>query len=187
MTFTLHMAWHMTLVAAIAPMVAWHIRGTPLDPTSAKATVGKPVRIAPALFSPLLACLVEFLVVWGWHTPALHDAARHNVMMFAAEQASFTVAAMWLWLSILGGADAERRERAATGVIALVLTFAHMTMLGALIALAPRVLYAHDTITLADQQLGGAVMLAAGTVAYPLASLWIVRSLVAPKASEGRL
>jgi putative membrane protein len=61
-----------------------------------------------------------------------------------------------------------------------------MTMLGALIALAPRVLYAHHAITLADQQLGGAVMLAAGAVAYPLASLWIVRSLVALEPGGGR-
>lgn len=186
MTFTLHMAWHMTLVAGIAPLVAWQIARTPLDPTSAKATVGKPVRAAPAFFSPLLACLVEFLVVWGWHTPALHDAARHNVAMFVAEQASFSVAAMWLWLSILGGGDVTRRRRAGAGVIALALTFAHMTMLGVLIALAPRVLYAHHAITLADQQLGGAVMVLAGAVAYPLAALWIARSLVAPEPIEGR-
>ena len=185
MTFTLHMAWHMTLVAGIAPLVAWQIARTPLDPTSAKATVGKPVRTAPALFSPLIACLVEFVVVWGWHTPALHDAARHNAAMFVAEQASFAVAAMWLWLSILGGGEVARRARAATGVIALVLTFAHMTMLGALIALAPRVLYAHRAITLADQQLGGAVMVLAGTVAYPLAALWMARSLVAPALASG--
>jgi putative membrane protein len=175
MTFTLHMAWHMALVVIIAPVVAWIISRPPLDP----------VRTAPALFPPLIACLVEFLVVWGWHIPALHDAARHNVAMLAAEQVSFTVAAMWLWLSIIGGGDGEHRARAATGVIALVLTFAHMTMLGALIALAPRVLYVHHAITLADQQLGGAVMLAAGAVAYPLASLWIVRSLVNPEPTLG--
>ena len=175
MTFTLHMAWHMTLVVVIAPIVAWNIRNTKLDP----------VRTAPALFPPLIACLVELLVVWGWHTPALHDAARHNVAMFAAEQASFSVAALWLWLSILGGGEVARRGRAAAGVIALVLTFAHMTMLGALLALAPRVLYAHHAITLADQQLGGAVMLVAGAVAYPLASLWIVRSLVATAPTSG--
>ena len=179
MTFTLHMAWHMTLVAVIAPFVAWKIGRTPLDPT--------PVRVAPAFFSPLIACLVEFLVVWGWHIPALHDAARHNLAMFVAEQASFSLAAMWLWLSILGGREAGRRERAGSGVIALVLTFAHMTMLGALIALAPRVLYAHHATTLADQQLGGAVMVLAGAVAYPLAALWIARSLVASaEPIEGR-
>lgn len=173
MTFTLHMAWHMTLVVVIAPLAAWMITRTPLDP----------VRAAPALFWPLIACLVEFLVVWGWHTPALHDAARHNVAMFAAEQASFSIAAVWLWLSILGGGGAARRGRAAGGVIALALTFAHMTMLGALIALAPRALYAHHAITLADQQLGGAVMVLAGAVAYPLAAVWLARSLVAPGTS----
>lgn len=176
MTFTLHMAWHMTLVAVIAPLVAWKIGSTTLDP----------VRAAPALFSSLIACLVEFLVVWGWHTPALHDAARHNAAMFVAEQVSFTVAALWLWLSIFGGGDVARRGRAAGGLIALVLTFAHMTMLGALIALAPRVLYTDHAITLADQQLGGAVMVLAGTVAYPLAALWIVRSLVAREPIGGR-
>ena len=173
MTFTLHMAWHMTLVAGIAPLVAWKIARTPLDP----------VRAAPALFSPLIACLVEFVVVWGWHAPALHDAARHNLAMLVAEQALFSVAALWLWLSILGGGDVARRGRAAAGLIALVLTFAHMTMLGALIALAPRVLYAHHAITLADQQLGGAVMVLAGAVAYPMAAMWIARSLVAPGTS----
>jgi len=178
MTFTLHMGWHMTLVALIAPLVAWTIGRTSFDP----------VRIAPAFFSPLIACLAEFLVVWGWHTPALHDAARHNMAMFVAEQVSFIVAALWLWLSIFGGGDVARRERAAGGLIALVLTFAHMTMLGALIALAPRVWYADHAITLADQQLGGAVMVLAGTVAYPLAALWIVRSLVAarPEPIGGR-
>ena len=176
MSFTLHMAWHMTLVAVIAPVVAWKIGRTPLDP----------VRAAPALFSPLIACLVEFLVVWGWHLPALHDAARHNVAMFAAEQSSFAIAAIWLWMSILGGGAVERRGRAATGIIALVLTFAHMTMLGALIALAPRVVYAHHAITLADQQLGGALMLLAGTIAYPLAAVWLARSLVAPQPIGGR-
>lgn len=176
MTFTLHMAWHMTLVAGIAPLVAWTISRTPLDP----------VRLTPSLFSPLIACLVEFLVVWGWHTPALHDAARHDAAMFAAEQVSFFIAAMWLWLSILGGGEVARRGRAAAGVIALVLTFAHMTMLGALLALAPRLFYAHHAITLADQQLGGAVMILASAVAYLVAALSIARSLLAPKPIEGR-
>ena len=175
MTFTLHMAWHMALVAGIAPLAAWKITRTPHDP----------VRVTPALFSPLIACLVEFLVVWGWHMPAPHDAARHNVVMFVAEQASFAVAAMWLWLSILGGGAVARSGRAAVGMIALVLTFAHMTMLGALIALAPRVIYAHHAVTLADQQLGGAVMVLAGAVAYPLAALWLARSLVAAPGTSG--
>jgi putative membrane protein len=163
---SLHMAWHMCLVAAITPMMALALRGTRYDP----------VRIAPALFSPIAACLIEFVVVWGWHLPALHIAARHHAAWFAVEQLSFAGAALYLWISILGGDRRDRHARAGTGVIALVLTFAHMTMLGVLIALAPRDLYGHGDAR--DQQLGGAMMILAATLTYPTAALWLSRSLL---------
>ncbi len=163
---TLHMAWHMCLVAAITPMVALALRGTRYDP----------VRIAPALFSPIAACLIEFAVVWSWHLPAFHVAARHHAGWFAAEQISFAAAALYLWMSILGGDPRGRDARAGAGLVALVLTFAHMTMLGVLIALAPRDLYGHGDA--GDQQLGGAMMILAATVAYPIAALWLSRSLL---------
>jgi putative membrane protein len=174
-TFTQHMAWHMFLVAVAAPTVAAMIRGTRLDP----------VRAAPALFSPLIACLIEFVAVWGWHLPAPHAAARHDGLWFAAEQLSFAAAALLLWTAILGGDARDRSARTGTGVIALVLTFAHMTMLGVLIAMAPRELYGHAAGGLADQQQGGAVMVLAGALAYPAAALWLSRSLVAPRAAGG--
>jgi putative membrane protein len=160
MTFTLHMAWHMMLVTVAAPIAAAAIAGTRRDP----------VRAAPAAFSPLVACLLEFLIVWGW---------------FAAEQLSFAGAALFLWLSIIGGDPGERRARAGSGVIALVLTFAHMIMLGVLIALAPRDLYGHGA--LADQQIGGAVMVIAATIVLPAAAVWLLYpSLAARPAPESR-
>ena len=173
MTFTQHMAWHMWLVAVAVPILAVMIKGTRVDP----------VRVAPAAFSPLIACLIEFVVVWGWHLPKLHLAARHDAAWFAAEQISFALAALLLWISILGGDARDQAARAGAGVIALVLTFAHMTMLGVLIALSPRDLYGHQS--LADQQAGGAVMVLAGTVAFPAAALWLSRSLLAARAPRG--
>jgi putative membrane protein len=173
MRFTTHMAWHMALVTLVAPLLVLAIRGGRFTGSAASVP-------------PLIACLIEFIVVWGWHLPVLQNAARENVAMFAAEQASFFIAAILLWLSILGGSASDRRDRAAVGVVALVLTFAHMTMLGALIALAPRVLYGHHTMTIADQQLGGALMIVAGAVVYPLAALWIVGSLVLPGRAGAR-
>ena len=174
MTFTQHMAWHMWLVAVVVPGLVLTIRGTRLDP----------VRVAPAIFSPLIACLAEFVVVWGWHLPKLHAAARHDAVWFAAEQVSFAAAALFLWTSILGGEARERDTRAATGVIALVLTFAHMTMLGVLIALAPRELYGHAG-ALVDQRQGGAIMIVAGTLAYPAAAVWLSRGLISSQAIGG--
>jgi putative membrane protein len=174
--FARHMVAHMTLVALVAPLLAILIARSRFNPVERR----------PQWFSPIAASLVEFVVIWAWHAPVWHIAARHDIAMFALEQASFLGASTYLWLSIVGGDRASRAMRAGAGIVALVLTFAHMTMLGALIALAPRALYAYHAITLADQQLGGAVMVLAGAVAYPLAALWIARSLVAAEPIESR-
>ena len=176
MTFAQHMAWHMTLVAVLAPLAVLILRRTRLDP----------VPSAPALFSPFVACLIEFVVVWGWHVPALHVAARHDAAWFAAEQISFAAAALYFWISILGGGAHERDGRTGAGVIALVLTFAHMTMLGVVIALSPRDLYGHGADGLLDQQHGGTLMILAGTIAYPAAALWLSRTLISSRAGEER-
>jgi putative membrane protein len=106
--------------------------------------------------------------------------------MFSLEQASFVLASTYLWLAILGGDRASRAPRAATGIIALVLTFAHMTMLGAVLALTPRDLYSHGPAALADQQLGGAVMIATGTIAYLGAALWLSRTLLIARPFGGQ-
>jgi putative membrane protein len=166
-TFTEHMTLHMTLVAVVAPVAAAWVARTRLDP----------VRRLPRVFSPLPASLVEFVVVWGWHLPALNVTARHYGGWFAAEQIMFLGASLFLWLSILGGVPHQRSARAAAGVIALVLTFAHMTMLGVLIALAPRDLYGRHNDGITDQQLGGGIMIAVAVVAYLGAALWLSRSL----------
>lgn len=166
--FTRHMLAHMTLVAVVAPLFAAAITRSRFDP----------VQRRPRWFSPIAASLIEFVVIWAWHAPALHIAARHDGGVWAIEQATFLGASTYLWLAILGGDRASRAMRAATGVIALVLTFAHMTMLGAVLALTPRDLYTHGPEALADQQLGGAIMIATGTIAYLGAALWLSGSLL---------
>jgi putative membrane protein len=66
-----------------------------------------------------------------------------------------------------------------------------MTLLGVLITLAPRVLYAthglaaFDLSPLADQQLGGVVMLLIGSGTYLAAGVWLLARLLrdgAPRA-----
>jgi putative membrane protein len=76
------------------------------------------------------------------------------------------------------------RARDATGpwgaVVALLFTAMHMALLGALIAFAPRPLYPAAPIApggltaLADQQLGGILMLAVGGTVYLAAALAIL-------------
>lgn len=177
-SFAGHMALHMGVVAIAAPLLAFGVAGGSLDP----------VRRAPAWFPPIPLSLVELVVVWAWHAPALHHAARHGVGGFIAEQASFLVAGVLVWLSAIGGDPARRMERAGAGLTALLLTSMHMTLLGALLALTPRVLYVHaahastSALTpLEDQHLGGAIMLVIGGVSYLAGGLWLTVALVRRK------
>lgn len=172
-SFSAHMTMHMGVVAVAAPLLALGVAGERLDP----------VRRVPALFAPIPASLVELIVVWAWHTPALHHAARHDPAALALEQATFLLSGLLVWLSAFGGSARQRRARAGAGVVAMLLTSMHMTLLGALLALPPRPLFVHAhhdawLTPLADQHLGGAIMLAVGGLVYLVAGLGLARVLL---------
>jgi putative membrane protein len=131
---------------------------------------------------------VELLVVWAWHAPALHQAARATPGGFILEQACFFAAGLLVWISSVGGGSRRPHERAGSGVAALLLTSMHMTLLGALLALSPRALYPHEghgghssLSALDDQQLGGAIMLVVGGIAYLAGGLGLTVRLVRRK------
>lgn len=161
-----HMAGHMIAVAIAAPLMAFGLHETSFDAA----------RRWPGIVTPLSMSLVELATVWGWHLPALRIAADTHVMAMVAEQASFLIAGWLLWAAVLGNG-----QRAA-GVGALLLTSMHMTLLGALIGLAPRPLYPamahHVADPLADQQLGGVVMLMIGAASYFLGGLALLATLL---------
>jgi putative membrane protein len=184
-SFSAHMTLHMGVVAVAAPAIALGTAGRRWDP----------VRGAPRLFAPLAWSVLELLVVWAWHAPALHHAARSSAGVLWIEQASFLLSGLFLWLSAFGGGERERGARSASGVVALLLTSMHMTLLGALLALPPRALYLHDAATsslsaLDEQHLGGAIMLAVGGVVYLAGgltlSLELLKGVKLPCAGGGR-
>lgn len=172
--FTAHMVLHMGIVAVAAPLLALGVAGGRMDPA----------RRWPALLAPVPAALVELVVVWGWHAPALHAAARSSVWPFALEQASFLGAGLLVWLAALGGDPGSAGERSGAGALGLLLTSMHMTLLGALLGLASRPLYAHagqgagGLSPLEDQHLGGAVMLGVGGAAYLAGGIFLVARLL---------
>jgi len=204
--FSAHMTMHMAVVAVAAPLLAFGVAGSVADPA----------RRVPRLFAVVPASIAELILVWGWHTPALHHAARHSSAAFVLEQGSFLLSGLWLWTSAVGG---DRRERAGAGIVGLLLTCMHMTLLGALLALPPRALYDHGAhgaggahgahathagepvragsaptapaepagdrqvlprrITpLADQHLGGAIMIVLGGASYLCGGLWLALGLL---------
>jgi putative membrane protein len=164
--FSAHMSIHMLVVAVAAPLLALGIAGGRFDP----------VRRRPRLFAPIPASFLELVIVWVWHAPALHHAARSHAFVFWIEQMTFLAAGLLLWLSALGGSASGRSSRTGAGIVALLLTSMHMTLLGALLALSPRPLYAHGALE--DQHLGGAIMLVAGGASYLLGGLCLTVGLL---------
>jgi putative membrane protein len=176
-SFAAHMALHMGVVAIAAPLLALGISASALDP----------VRRWPAAFPAIPWSIAELVVVWSWHAPTLHQAARTIPGGLVAEQLSFFAAGLTVWLASISGPHAAARDRAGAGIAALLLTSMHMTLLGALIALTPRDLYSHAThihvaptslTPLDDQHLGGALMLAIGGVSYLAGGLALATRLV---------
>lgn len=156
-----HMAAHMGAVAVAAPIIA--------------ATSPRPARAGAG--APLAWAMAEFVVVWGWHAPALRALADSHVAVALVEQAMFLALGVGLWRAALA--------QPAAGAAALLLTSMHMTLLGALIGLADRPLYAKMAMhpapgldALSDQQLGGVVMLMVGGVSYCLGGMWLLAGVL---------
>jgi putative membrane protein len=178
--FVGHMGVHMAVVAIAAPLLAIGCAGSRWDPTP----------YAPVLFAPMLATVLEFLVVWGWHAPALHFAARTSMPVLAVEQLSFLAAGLAVWLAAFGQGAGWSSGGSGTGILALFLTSMHMTLLGALLALSPRLLFDSAICgtgslgPLEDQHLGGVLMLLIGGASYLVGALVLMaRLLGAPAAS----
>jgi Predicted membrane protein len=163
-----HMAGHMALVAVAAPLIAFGITGTRADPAGRW----------PRLVTPMAMMLLELVTVWGWHLPAMRNLSHQLAPAMIIEQASFLVAGVLLWSAVV---HASNR---AAGIGALLLTTMHMTLLGVLIGLAPRLLYhampgaPFGLDPLADQQMGGAVMLAIGAGSYLAGGLALLAGLL---------
>lgn len=159
--FPLHMLRHMVLVAVAAPLL---VLGFP--------RLGRMLAI-----SPLIAAGLEFVLVWAWHLPALHGMAFRLPGAFVLEQATFLMAGLLVWAGCLNG-------HPLAGAGGLLLTSMHMTLLGALLTLAPRDLYADFCGVPPDvpaQATGGMLMLAIGTPIYLIGGV----ALAARAISDG--
>ena len=171
-SFAAHMTLHMAVTGIAAPLIA-----AGLAPRISEWRVlARPGGLAVA------ASLVDLVVIWAWHAPALHRAARARPEVLALEQASFALVAVAVWTVALAAPPGRRAEAALAGALALFFTSMHMTLLGALLALAPRPLFGHAH-GLADQQLGGAVMLMVGAVVYLAGGLALVARVLRREAA----
>lgn len=167
--FSARVVHHVLLIAGAAPLLAL-------------AFPARRARPLGLLFG------VQMTVVWAWHVPQVYGWAIGSLAGYWLMQASLLVAALAFWREVLRpGAEP------AAGIAALLGTVAQMGLLGALIAFAPRALYAAHVLTtevwglspLEDQQLGGLIMWVPAILPYLAAALWMgMGRLFPPEAAR---
>lgn len=171
-----HMFTHMGVVAIAAPLIALGL--------AHRSGLRK---MQTLIGLPIMASLVELVVVWGWHAPSARRWAENTLSGTVVEQASFLAAGLFLWLSCLAAANTDKAAHQAASAFGLLLTTIHMTLLGALLALSPRPLYGFADVTCfgttltaeQDQQLGAVAMLLVGAVAYLAGGVALLAGLLA--------
>lgn len=156
--FSAHMLLHLGVVALVAPLLAMGLVRTGL-------------RLSGNMRGwMMLAFIMEMLVVWGWHAPALHEAAARHVAVFVLQQLSFLLVGLAVWLA---GLAARERGNLLIAMFGFALTLMHMTMLGVLLLMAPKLIYPAELCLgafgfeqLEDQRFGGVLMAAWGGLVY---------------------
>lgn len=185
--FTAHMIEHELLMAAAAPLLAVSrplgvlLRALPRPARLALTSAGHagPVR-APWRFltGQTAATVLHGLAIWVWHIPRLLDATLVDEGLHRLQHVSFLGTALIFWWAVLRGPP----RLYGVGAVHVFVTMIHTSLLGALLTLAPRVLYplqTHDApafglTPLEDQQLAGLFMWVPGGVVYLAAALGLV-------------
>ena len=187
--FSFHMVEHEIVMAISAPLL---VLSRPVAmflwamPRSVRHWIGKALnahflrRAWNWSTDGLNATWMHAAAIWGWHLPFLLDASVTHSATHRLQHLSFLVTALLFWWSVFWRSDR------GTASSHLFVTMMHTSILGALMALSPRVLYAAQTAgapewgltPLEDQQLAGILMwIPAGTIyagaALGMMWLWI--------------
>ncbi len=184
-SFAAHMLQHELMMAVAAPLL---VAAHPLGVWSwalalpARRAIGAALhrpawrRLWHWLCVPATAWSLHAIALWGWHVPALFDAAVHDPMVHTWQHTSFLASALLYWWTVL---RAQTRAAQGVAVASLFATMLHSGALGALLALSPQAwygAYADGTLAfglsaLEDQQLGGLVMWVPAGLVYLAAGL----------------
>jgi cytochrome c oxidase assembly factor CtaG len=194
--FTFHMIEHEIVMAAAAPLIVlarpigvlfWGLP-RPLRRPAMQLVKSRGVEtLWSAATAGSVATLLHAAAIWLWHVPALFDATVTSVLLHRLQHLSFFITAVIFWWAVIW------REGRGVGAWHLFLTMLHTSILGALIAVAPRVVYLAQTryaadwglSSLEDQQLAGIIMWVPGGIVYAGAALVMLAGLIRGSSSGG--
>ena len=182
--FSMHMVQHELLMALAAPLLVaarpgpvllWGVGPHPRA-ALARAVRSSSVRASwHVLTAPFAAWLIQGIIIWAWHIPALFEATLHSETVHALQHLAFLGSAVTFWWSIMNG----RRAGRGLAILSLFTTAVHTGVLGALMTFARSPWYpayaggpaAWGLTPIADQQLAGLIMWIPASAAYLVAAL----------------
>jgi cytochrome c oxidase assembly factor CtaG len=180
-SFTAHMVQHQLLLMGAPPLlllgepfplILWALPPRLRRRVGALVTRHGPVRRAlrGLTWMPVSGTLYT-VTLWGWHYPAVYEAALRHPVLHDIEHLAFFGTAMLFWWPIVNPAPRVRRLRSGVMYGArigyLILATAQNTLLGAVLGLSERVFYPSyaaaprllaEWSAIDDQSFGGGVM-----------------------------
>jgi putative membrane protein len=194
--FTVHMIEHEMVMAVAAPllvlakpaaMMLWGLPEPIRRLTGAAMRSSASRALWRTLTAPVIATSLHGLAIWIWHYPPLFDATVTDVLMHRLQHLSFFGTAILFWWALIW-----RASRGAAAWHQFV-TMLHTSIVGALIALVPTVLYRVQTryalewgmTPLEDQQLAGIIMWVPGGIIYAGAALWFLKTWIRDASRGG--
>lgn len=190
--FSVHMLQHLLLAFVAAPLLVaarpvrcagWLLRRAGRHPhMRLDRRVRWLLRLAIGCARPAVAFVLAAAALWAWHAPPLYDAALASDPVHGFQHLSFIGAGLLYWWPL--SRAAPRPVRLTTNVarvLYLALGALQSGLLGALIAFSTRPWYAAylrrgtvEASVVADQQLGGVLMLLPTLVVFVLGAVFAI-------------
>lgn len=166
---SLQMLQHLALMNVLAPLAALLFAGRFSQ---------------PAVSTIWVVGMLQLLLLWAWHAPAVQQVTASSAVLQAALLALLGMSAVAFWSAVIAaGAASGWRSLAA-----LMLTGKFACLLGVLLIFAPRDLYglpdlalalcATGPSTLEDQQFAGLLMITACPLSYLVAGVILAAQML---------
>jgi putative membrane protein len=176
--FSAHMVQHLVLTLVFPPLLLYGVPASVIRPLLRRRLV---FRFARWATRPLIAGALFSVPITLWHFPQFYQAALEHHALHVVQHLVFISTAVIMWWPVLSPSPELPRASYVTQLLYLFALGLPMSVAGALITLADRVLYPFyvsaprvwDLTPAVDQQLGGLLMWVVGTI-----YLWVAATVV---------
>jgi putative membrane protein len=191
--FTMHMVQHILLLDVAPILFVVSLTKVILRPATRR--LQRLERAAGPLAHPAFAVVLYVAVMWGWHIPALYDAALEHPAIHAFEHTCFMSAGLLYWWHLLSPIRSRTLMRGMSPVLYMLTTKLLVGLLGIAITFAPDALYAFyerqppiwGLDPGEDQAIAGAIMALEQSIVMGIALVSLfVRALAESEADEQR-